>query len=493
MTVVDLRERWAQGRLGGVIPTPRRAAEAVASPVGRELYRTRGRSLPIWRMLVGDAVIALLVAGTLVLLRGQPIAAAVGVLAIVWLLMLRLAGSYDRKLRRTSAQTNGAVLKAGGWTLASVALLAVPVASLPVADLAGVTVALVAMTGVTRRALERPLLGPGLEAQKVLVRGPGADVSEYLARHARDTGSRFLPVAVQVTDDRPITGLPEGCSVLPGEADTVATMLGSGAESLLLVGRQPEDSTDLRRLIWRLERRDAATFVIPFVAEMSTPDLVSWTGSGLPVLAFTGRDLGGESGVTKVFVDRVLALGALILLTPVIAATAIAVRLTSPGPVLFRQVRVGHGGREFQMLKFRTMVCDAEDQLEQLETLNRHEGGTLFKLEADPRLTRVGRILRKYSLDELPQLVNVLRGEMSLVGPRPPLPREVANYPIDANRRFCLRPGLTGLWQVSGRSDLDPEESMRLDILYVERWSPGLDARILARTPRAVLSGKGAY
>ena len=145
------------------------------------------------------------------------------------------------------------------------------------------------------------------------------------------------------------------------------------------------------------------------------------------------------------------------------------------------------------MLKFRTMYLDAEVRRAELESLNVHDAGTLFKIKDDPRITPVGRFMRKFSLDELPQLLNILRGEMSLVGPRPPLPDEVAEYTVDAHRRFRVRPGLTGLWQVSGRSDLDPEESARLDTHYVEQWSIGMDAKILARTPGAVISGRGAY
>jgi exopolysaccharide biosynthesis polyprenyl glycosylphosphotransferase len=245
--------------------------------------------------------------------------------------------------------------------------------------------------------------------------------------------------------------------------------------------------------VWRLEGRGVGTFLVPVVADLAQPSVTSMGASGIPIIGLATRDVGAEEGVAKVVVDKVLALVALVALLPVLAVTAVAVRATSTGPVLFRQMRVGLAGREFEMLKFRTMTADAEARRAELEAQNVHDGGTLFKVADDPRITRVGKILRKFSIDELPQLINVLRGEMSLVGPRPSLPAEVANYPLDAHRRFCVRPGLTGLWQVSGRSDLDPEESMRLDTHYVEQWSPGLDIRILARTPKAVLSGDGAY
>jgi len=171
---------------------------------------------------------------------------------------------------------------------------------------------------------------------------------------------------------------------------------------------------------------------------------------------------------------------------------AVAVRLDSAGPVLFRQLRVGRYGREFQIYKFRTMHVDAERRLAELRHLNEQDG-VLFKIRDDPRVTRVGRHLRRLSLDELPQLFNVLGGTMSLVGPRPPLQREVAAYPADARRRLAVRPGMTGLWQVSGRSDLPWEEAVRLDLHYVENWSLTLDLVILLRTLTAVWRGAGAY
>jgi exopolysaccharide biosynthesis polyprenyl glycosylphosphotransferase len=196
--------------------------------------------------------------------------------------------------------------------------------------------------------------------------------------------------------------------------------------------------------------------------------------------------------VAKAVFDRVGAALLLVLFAPVLAAVAVAVRLDSPGPVFFRQVRVGRYGREFQIYKFRTMHTDAERRLADVRHLNEQDG-VLFKIRDDPRITRVGRHLRRLSLDELPQLFNVMGGTMSLVGPRPPLQREVAAYPRDARRRLAVRPGMTGLWQVSGRSDLPWEEAVRLDLRYVENWSLTLDLVILLRTLTAVWRGAGAY
>jgi lipopolysaccharide/colanic/teichoic acid biosynthesis glycosyltransferase len=196
-------------------------------------------------------------------------------------------------------------------------------------------------------------------------------------------------------------------------------------------------------------------------------------------------------------VDRTGALVGLMLLTPVMLAIALLIRLDSPGPVLFRQLRRGHRGRLFRMLKFRTMAVDAEQQLGNLEPSNESAGGVLFKLRDDPRVTRVGWFLRRYSLDELPQLVNVLRGEMSLVGPRPLQLRDsdrlLALNPQAYMRRLHVLPGLTGLWQVGGRSELDYESMVKLDLEYVEHCSLSRDLWILCKTVRVVLLGRGAY
>ena len=194
----------------------------------------------------------------------------------------------------------------------------------------------------------------------------------------------------------------------------------------------------------------------------------------------------------RAWTEPVAALVLLLILLPVLAVTALAVRLTSPGPAVFRQTRVGHAGREFTIYKFRTMRNDAERELEAIVHLNEHDG-LLFKIRRDPRLTSIGKFLRRSSIDELPQLWNVVRGDMSLIGPRPALPREVAQYDSITARRLAVKPGITGLWQVNGRSELSGAESIRYDLDYVDRWTPALDVKILARTFRAVVSGRGAW
>lgn len=214
--------------------------------------------------------------------------------------------------------------------------------------------------------------------------------------------------------------------------------------------------------------------------------------AGLPLLHVDQPEFAGSKRVGKAIFD--LAGSALLLLVfaPVMAAVALAIRLDDGGPVIFRQTRIGRNGRPFTMLKFRSMVVEAEDLRSELDSVNEVDGA-LFKVRSDPRVTRVGRTLRRLSLDELPQLINVLRREMSLVGPRPPLADEVATYADDARRRLLVKPGLTGLWQVSGRSDLSWYDSVRLDLYYVENWSFTQDLLILWKTLKAVLARRGAY
>lgn len=195
----------------------------------------------------------------------------------------------------------------------------------------------------------------------------------------------------------------------------------------------------------------------------------------------------------KAVLDRVVAGALLILLAPLFLALALLIRCSSTGPAFYRQTRIGRDGTPFRMTKFRSMYVGAHEQRHLLVASNDVSDGLLFKVRADPRVTAIGSFLRRTSLDELPQLIQVLTGHMSLVGPRPPLPEEVARYGADVRRRLVVKPGMTGLWQVSGRSDLAWADAVRLDLNYIENWSLGLDLSVLLKTPRAVLTARGAY
>jgi lipopolysaccharide/colanic/teichoic acid biosynthesis glycosyltransferase len=201
----------------------------------------------------------------------------------------------------------------------------------------------------------------------------------------------------------------------------------------------------------------------------------------------------GGAHFTKCALDIVASLAALLLLSPLFALIALLIKLEDGHPIVFAQVRVGRFGREFRMFKFRSMRVGAERQLEQLLARNQHAHGITFKLKDDPRVTRVGRWLRKFSFDELPQFYNVLIGDMSLVGPRPPVPREVEKYSLADRRRLAVKPGITCLWQISGRAEIDFPGQVQLDVDYIESRSLRQDLKILCRTIPAVLSGSGAY
>ena len=219
----------------------------------------------------------------------------------------------------------------------------------------------------------------------------------------------------------------------------------------------------------------------------------NWDGAVTAPAPVDRLSVDGGGYRAKRAVDVIGATVVILLVLPVLGLLALAIRLTSRGPAVYRSVRVGRDGREFVVYKLRTMYRDADSRKDDLQGHNQAIGGVLFKIRNDPRVTPVGRILRRCSMDELPQLFNVFGGSMSLVGPRPPLPDEVRRYTPEEHRRLLVKPGLTGLWQVSGRSDLSWDESVRLDLHYVENWSLKLDLIIIARTISAVLQSRGAY
>jgi exopolysaccharide biosynthesis polyprenyl glycosylphosphotransferase len=266
----------------------------------------------------------------------------------------------------------------------------------------------------------------------------------------------------------------------------------AAADTVIVLSCPELDGHVLRRLAWHLERDDIDLIVASALIDVAGDRTTIRPVDGLPMLHVEHPRLEGGARVVKEIVDRMGAAGLLLFLSPILLSLALWIRISSPGPVLFRQVRVGRDGGEFPIFKFRSMYVDAEQRLAEIRHLNENDG-VLFKMRNDPRVTPVGRWLRRLSLDELPQLLNVLRGDMSLVGPRPPLPEEVAVYPDDVRRRLAVKPGMTGLWQVSGRSDLPWEEAVRLDLRYVENWSLTLDFVILLRTVTAVARSSGAY
>ena len=278
------------------------------------------------------------------------------------------------------------------------------------------------------------------------------------------------------------------------EAGTVASGSAEGpvGAEVLAVTSCPEVTPEyVRELAWRLEGSGISLVVAPSVAEVAAPRVRVQPAAGLTLLHLEQPVFHGARRMIKETQDRIGAAVLLLLAAPLLIISAIAVRGTSSGPAFFRQQRVGRFGCEFDVLKLRTMYADAEERLASVLEQNDADG-KLFKIRDDPRVTPVGRWLRRFSLDELPQLINVLRGEMSLVGPRP-LPLNSSDFAGAERRRLLVKPGVTGLWQVSGRSDLSWDEAVRLDLYYVDNWSPSLDALILFRTIRAVVRADGAY
>jgi exopolysaccharide biosynthesis polyprenyl glycosylphosphotransferase len=240
------------------------------------------------------------------------------------------------------------------------------------------------------------------------------------------------------------------------------------------------------------QQRGARISMVPNLFHVLTSRIQVREVAGVPIFGLDERIFLRSSRILKRSIDMILATTALILLSPLMGIIAALIRLESRGPVIWTQVRIGKRAQSFTVYKFRSMYPDAENRLADLEALNEAEG-PLFKIRNDPRITRVGRVIRKLSIDELPQMVNVLRGDMSIVGPRPPLPREVAQYDVWQQKRFEVLPGLTGLAQINGRSDLGFEETLRFDFYYIENWSPLLDLKIILKTIPKVLLAKGAY
>jgi exopolysaccharide biosynthesis polyprenyl glycosylphosphotransferase len=292
------------------------------------------------------------------------------------------------------------------------------------------------------------------------------------------------PIGAQSVGDVPVVGSLTHVieAIQECAADTVAVTAGPGMS--------PEV---LRQLSWELEGTGVDLVVAPALLDAVGPRIAARPVAGLPFLHIEEPELSGPRQLLKGVVEWIVSTVAFILICPVLAAIALAIRIDSDGSPVFRQTRVGRRGQEFTVYKLRTMYADAETRLEALREHNDAVDSLLFKMRDDPRVTRVGRFLRRWSLDELPQLWNVVRGDMALVGPRPPLPSEVSRYDQEIARRLLVRPGITGLWQVSGRSDLSWKDSIRLDLYYVENWSLALDAMIVWKTVFAVFRRSGAY
>ncbi len=348
-----------------------------------------------------------------------------------------------------------------------------------------ITASAVALGGSVVRRLTR-------DPMRVLVVGGRSDVKALVSRWDPSRAVDVVAACVLRADGRDIAsdGQEFDGPVIGSLDDIPATVerLGVGAVALTPGALEPNE---LRRLGWSLEGKPVHLWLAGSLDAIGVHRINPGVLCGRSIVELRPSHGTGLLRVVKTMADRV---GGLVLLTfaaPVLLGLTLAVRLDTKGPAFFKQERVGLGGRRFTMYKLRTMVTDAEDLRVPLQRANPDK--MLFKLQDDPRVTRIGQLLRRTSLDELPQLINVVKGDMSLIGPRPALPEEVARYDVDALRRLVVKPGLTGLWQVSGRSDLSWEESLALDLQYVDNWRLTDDFLIFGRTVNAVLRAKGAY
>ncbi|MCD2444224.1 sugar transferase [Agromyces sp. SYSU K20354] len=331
----------------------------------------------------------------------------------------------------------------------------------------------------------------GEYSYRAILMGERASSAHVARQIMRDPSNGFVIVGA-VTQGGSAGELAPGVPVLGSYDRAIEAVDASEADTVVFTGADMISPRQLRQFGWDLETRSVNLIVAPALTDVAGPRIHARPVAGLPLIHVDYPVFEGNKYAAKRAFDLIASFAGLVLLSPLFLALTILIRSDSHGPAVFRQERVGLNGRRFKMLKFRSMVVDAEQQLPSL--LDQSEGnGVLFKLKSDPRVTKVGAILRKYSLDELPQLVNVLRGDMSLVGPRPPLASEVERYDESAQRRLLVKPGITGLWQTEGRSNLSWDDSVRLDLYYVENWSLTGDIILLYRTVRAVARPDGAY
>ena len=416
-------------------------------------------------------------------------------LPFIWGGAVALAGGYEARFIGVGSDEFRRVLNAAVSLLAGVAMVSY-FAKLSVARgyvmlaLPSVAVLDLFIRYRLRRHLHRQR-ARGESMNEVVAVGHAAAVADLIATLRRDTFHGLTVVGACMAGNSrldEITGVP----VFGGLGSVPEAVRYFGADTVAVLACPEMDGIRLRELAWELEETGTGLCVTPALMDVAGPRTSIRPVAGLSLLHMDHAELDGGKQVIKAVFDKVAAATALLLLAPLFAVVALAIRLDDGGPVFFWQTRVGKDGRVFRLCKFRTMIVDAEERKAGLAALN-EGGGMLFKLRRDPRVTGVGALLRRWSVDEFPQFYNVLKGDMSLVGPRPAVPQEVARYGNHMRRRLAVKPGLTGLWQVSGRSDLSWTEALRLDLRYVENWSFALDLQILWKTWSAVIHGSGAY
>jgi exopolysaccharide biosynthesis polyprenyl glycosylphosphotransferase len=422
------------------------------------------------------------------------------VLIVSWWLFLGIWGSRDSKILGAGTEEYKRIFAASLWLFGLVAILSYVVQFETARGYVGLAlpvgvISLLFARWVVRQMLCAERARGGSNSRVMVVGGPQA--AEHLIRSLLShPQAGYQPVAAYLVGSpqdelspdlkTPVIGHSQDLDkILDGitacQADAVA--ISSGAQL---------GPDQLRRLGWELAARGTGMILAPALTDIAGPRIHTQPVAGLPLIHVSTPKLTGGKRVAKRLLDIIGSLILIIISSPALMSIAVIVKFTSTGPVLYTQSRIGKSGDSFRMIKFRSMRTNADDELQQLLKAQGTSGRPLFKVDNDPRITRIGRILRKYSLDELPQLFNVLIGTMSLVGPRPQREGEVALYDDAAHRRLFVSPGMSGLWQVSGRSNLSWEQSIRIDLYYVENWSLTQDIVILLKTFRAVFGGQGA-
>ncbi|MDV3222372.1 sugar transferase [Intrasporangium sp.] len=426
------------------------------------------------------------------------VAQSVGVwIVLAWMVVNLAVGTYQRSHLGVGTTEYAKVLAAAGMTAGLIGIISY----LTKFNLSRGFFVLLFVVGVpllllwrwTARRLVHRLHLRGHLLTKVLIAGSAHHVDEVAAVLDRESWLGYRIVGALLPPTQALGVTPRGVPVLGLSTDTALATLDHEADLVVFTEGAFQSSTDFRRIAWDLEGHHVQMAVVPSLSDISSGRIMMRPIGGLPLVHVEQpQSLGASRGLKRTF-DVVGAGVSLLLCSPIMLAVAVAIKLQDGGPVLFRQTRVGRDGELFECLKFRSMVVDAEARLSAVTHLKHDPEHVLFKAQTDPRVTPVGRFIRRFSIDELPQLANVIAGEMSLVGPRPALPAEVRRYSPDVQRRLHVRPGMTGLWQVSGRSDLPWEDTVRLDLYYVDNWSLVQDLSIVIKTIRAVLSSRGAY
>jgi exopolysaccharide biosynthesis polyprenyl glycosylphosphotransferase len=474
-----------------------RAAKLLPAPV-----RSRAPWVLVSSDILGAALTAVVVGVVLPAWSPRDLLA----LTVVWPVLVAACGGYTstlgvpHALRPRTLARSAAMLALFAWPVLAITPRLVPGRTADSARSLVLLVVLLPLFSVMLRAAMRPLAVP--TTRRVVMVGDATALHHMLREARRETETRhtdLLPVAVCLAGDDPLdtaelAGSWADITILNGTDELTTQVHALGADAVVVAPGGRIAHAELRRWAAWFQDHEVELLICSGLRDVAPYRLGRSALGGMHLLQVKPASIRGISHLLKAALDRVAGACLLLLFGPLLLVLGFLIRRESPGPALYTQVRVGLNGDPFTVYKLRSMRQDADVVLDELSEENESDrSGVLFKMRQDPRITRLGSVLRKYSLDELPQLINVVRGEMSLIGPRPALPSEVDEYPADLCRRLAVKPGLTGLWQVSGRSDLSWEDTVRYDLAYVDNWSWALDFRIAVRTVSAVIGHKGAY